>query len=58
VQSCFSQKRKTLRNNLRADSSEEQIDSALTAVGLRADVRAEQLTLTQFAEIFRQLKLL
>jgi 16S rRNA (adenine1518-N6/adenine1519-N6)-dimethyltransferase len=58
VQSCFSQKRKTLRNNLRADSSEEQIHSALTAAGLRADVRAEQLTLTQFAEIFRQLKLL
>jgi 16S rRNA (adenine1518-N6/adenine1519-N6)-dimethyltransferase len=58
VQTCFSQKRKTLRNNLRADSSEEQIHSALTAAGLRADVRAEQLTLTQFAEIFRQLKLL
>jgi 16S rRNA (adenine1518-N6/adenine1519-N6)-dimethyltransferase len=58
VQSCFSQKRKTLRNNLRADSSEEQIHSALTAAGLRADVRAEQLRLTQFAEIFRQLKLL
>jgi 16S rRNA (adenine1518-N6/adenine1519-N6)-dimethyltransferase len=58
VQSCFSQKRKTLRNNLRADSSQEQIHSALTAAGLRADVRAEQLTLTQFAEIFRQLKLL
>jgi len=58
VQSCFSQKRKTLRNNLRADSSEEQIHSALTAAGLRADVRAEQLTLTQFAEIFRRLKLL
>ena len=58
IQACFSQKRKTLRNNLRADSSEEQIHSALTAAGLRADVRAEQLTLTQFAEIFRRLKLL
>ena len=58
VQSCFSQKRKTLRNNLRADSSEEQIHSALTETGLRLDARAEQLSLPQFAEIFRQLKLL
>ena len=56
VQSCFSQKRKTLRNNLRSISSEEQIHSALTAAGLRADARAEQLSLAQFAEIFRQLK--
>jgi 16S rRNA (adenine1518-N6/adenine1519-N6)-dimethyltransferase len=58
VQSCFNQKRKTLRNNLRADSSEEQIHSALTETGLRLDARAEQLSLPQFAEIFRQLKLL
>jgi 16S rRNA (adenine1518-N6/adenine1519-N6)-dimethyltransferase len=57
VQSCFSQKRKTLRNNLRSISSEEQIHAALTAAGLRADVRAEQLTLAQFSEIFRQLRL-
>lgn len=56
VQSCFSQKRKTLRNNLRSISSEEQIHSALTAAGLRADARAEHLSLAQFAEIFRQLK--
>jgi 16S rRNA (adenine1518-N6/adenine1519-N6)-dimethyltransferase len=58
VQACFSQKRKTLRNNLRAISSEEQIHAALTETGLRLDARAEQLTLAQFAEIFRQLKLL
>lgn len=56
VQSCFSQKRKTLRNNLRSISSEEQIHSALTVAGLRADARAEQLSMAQFAEIFRQLK--
>jgi 16S rRNA (adenine1518-N6/adenine1519-N6)-dimethyltransferase len=56
VQSCFSQKRKTLRNNLRMEFSEEQIHSALTAAGLRLDARAEQLTLAQFAEIFRRLK--
>jgi 16S rRNA (adenine1518-N6/adenine1519-N6)-dimethyltransferase len=58
VQSCFSQKRKTLRNNLRSISSEEQIHAALTETGLRLDARAEQLSLPQFAGIFRQLKLL
>ncbi len=57
VQSCFSQKRKTLRNNLRSISSEEDVHSALTATGLRLDARAEQLSLTQFAQILRQLKL-
>ena len=55
VQACFSQKRKTLRNNLRSISSETRIQGALTAAGLRADARAEQLTLAQFAEIFWQL---
>jgi len=58
VQTCFSQKRKTLRNNLRATSSEEQIHAALTATGLRLDARAEQLSLAQFADVFRHLKLL
>ena len=49
VQACFSQKRKTLRNNLRAIASYEQINAALAKIGLRADARAEQLTLAQFA---------
>jgi len=57
IQACFSQKRKTLRNNLRSISSEKQIHAALIATGLRLDARAEQLTLAQFAEIFRQLGL-
>jgi len=56
VQACFSQKRKTLRNNLRTMASDEQIHAALAATKLRPDARAEQLTLAQFAEIFRQLK--
>ena len=56
IQACFSLKRKTLRNNLRSISSEEQIHAALAAAGLRADARAEQLTLAQFAEVFRQLR--
>jgi 16S rRNA (adenine1518-N6/adenine1519-N6)-dimethyltransferase len=57
VQACFSQKRKTLRNNLRSISSEEEIHAALNATGLRLDARAEQLSLSQFAEMFRQLRL-
>jgi 16S rRNA (adenine1518-N6/adenine1519-N6)-dimethyltransferase len=58
IQACFSQKRKTLRNNMRSISSEEHIHMALTTTGLRLDARAEQLTLAQFAEIFRPLRLI
>jgi 16S rRNA (adenine1518-N6/adenine1519-N6)-dimethyltransferase len=54
VQRCFSQKRKTLRNNLRAVASEERIRGAFAEIGLRADVRAEQLTLGEFAGLFRR----
>ncbi len=57
VQACFSQKRKTLRNNLRSISSEEEIHVALNVTGLRLDARAEQLSLPQFAQIFRQVRL-
>jgi len=55
VQRCFTQKRKTLRNNLRAVASEERIRSAFVAVGVKSDVRAEQLTLGEFAGLFRRL---
>ena len=56
VQACFSQKRKTLRNNLRSISSEEEIHAALNATGLRLDARAEQLSLPLFAEIFGRIR--
>jgi 16S rRNA (adenine1518-N6/adenine1519-N6)-dimethyltransferase len=56
VQACFSQKRKTLRNNLRAMASDERIHTALAAARLRPDARGEQLSLAQFAEIFRRLR--
>jgi 16S rRNA (adenine1518-N6/adenine1519-N6)-dimethyltransferase len=55
VQGCFSQKRKTLRNNLRAIASYERIHAALGAAGVPPDARAEQLKLAQFAKIFRQI---
>jgi 16S rRNA (adenine1518-N6/adenine1519-N6)-dimethyltransferase len=53
LQSCFAQKRKTLRNNLLGASSDERIHEALKKAGVRSDARAEQLSLTQFAAIFK-----
>jgi 16S rRNA (adenine1518-N6/adenine1519-N6)-dimethyltransferase len=53
---CFGQKRKTLRNNLRAVAADERIRGALAACGLASDARGEQLSLTQFAALFGQLK--
>jgi 16S rRNA (adenine1518-N6/adenine1519-N6)-dimethyltransferase len=55
VQTCFSQKRKTLRNNLLAIATDKKIHEALSAATLRPDARAEQLTLLQFAALFAQL---
>jgi 16S rRNA (adenine1518-N6/adenine1519-N6)-dimethyltransferase len=55
VQTCFSQKRKTLRNNLLPIATDKKIHEALAAIALRPDVRAEQLTLAQFAALFSQL---
>jgi len=55
VQSCFAQKRKTLRNNLRAIAPDARIADALVAAGLRSDTRAEQLSLAQFGQLFGNL---
>jgi 16S rRNA (adenine1518-N6/adenine1519-N6)-dimethyltransferase len=52
VQTCFGQKRKTLRNNLRALASDDRIHAALETCALRFDARAEQLSLAQFSELF------
>jgi 16S rRNA (adenine1518-N6/adenine1519-N6)-dimethyltransferase len=52
VQRCFRQKRRTLRNNLRALSSDAGIQKALQICSLRADARAEQLTVAQFSQLF------
>jgi 16S rRNA (adenine1518-N6/adenine1519-N6)-dimethyltransferase len=57
VQACFGQKRKTLRNNLRAIFSAEQVEATLSSSNLPGDARAEQLALAQFAELFRRLRL-
>ncbi len=52
---CFAQKRKTLRNNLRGTSSDDRIHAVLEKAGVRPDARAEQLTLEQFAAIFKEI---
>jgi len=53
---AFGMKRKTLANNLKKRYSEEQIRGGLKEAGVRADVRAEALSLEKSAEVFRSLK--
>ncbi len=55
IGACFGQKRKTLRNNLRAVMPDERFHAVLTDCGLRSDARAEQLSLAQFAALFAQI---
>ncbi|HEY6970902.1 MAG TPA: rRNA adenine dimethyltransferase family protein, partial [Candidatus Angelobacter sp.] len=52
---AFGMKRKTLANNLKKRYSEEQIRGALKEAGVRADVRAEALSLEKSAGVFRSL---
>ncbi|MGH9676156.1 MAG: 16S rRNA (adenine(1518)-N(6)/adenine(1519)-N(6))-dimethyltransferase RsmA, partial [Candidatus Acidiferrum sp.] len=49
VKLCFSQKRKTLVNNLRSVAKPAAVRAVLVASGLRLDSRAEQLTVAQLA---------
>jgi 16S rRNA (adenine1518-N6/adenine1519-N6)-dimethyltransferase len=55
VKECFAQKRKMLRNNLRARLG-TRTEDILQEAGLSADARAEQLTVSQFAALFRWAK--
>jgi 16S rRNA (adenine1518-N6/adenine1519-N6)-dimethyltransferase len=52
VKECFAQKRKTLRNNLRVRLG-DRTEDILEEAGLASGARAEQLTVPQFAELFR-----
>ena len=56
VKLSFSQKRKTLLNNLRSLAKPEKIRAALNSLSLRPDARAEQLTVAQFAALHRLLE--
>jgi len=55
VKSCFSQKRKTLVNNLKSRVKPELVHAALANLKLRADARAEQLSVANFAALLQQL---
>jgi 16S rRNA (adenine1518-N6/adenine1519-N6)-dimethyltransferase len=55
VKQCFAQKRKKLTNNLRALTTPEAIGNILHALGIRSDVRAEQLSVAQFAQLYHRL---
>jgi 16S rRNA (adenine1518-N6/adenine1519-N6)-dimethyltransferase len=55
VKLSFSQKRKTLVNNLRSLAKPEKIRAVLTSLSLRPDARAEQLTVAQLAALFPNL---
>ena len=53
---CFSQKRKTLRNNLRSVTPNGRAEALLDECGIRRDARAEQLDLAAFARLFARLE--
>jgi 16S rRNA (adenine1518-N6/adenine1519-N6)-dimethyltransferase len=53
VKTCFAQKRKTLSNNLRSLATPEHVRQLLKDLKLREDARAEQLTVAQFAAVYR-----
>ena len=55
VKVCFAQKRKTLVNNLKSFGKPEEVRVALEQCGIRADARAEQLNLSEFARLAREL---
>jgi 16S rRNA (adenine1518-N6/adenine1519-N6)-dimethyltransferase len=52
VKECFAQKRKTLRNNLRTRLGTRATEF-LREAGLSPDARAEELSVSKFAELFR-----
>jgi 16S rRNA (adenine1518-N6/adenine1519-N6)-dimethyltransferase len=58
VKMCFSQKRKTLVNNLKLRVQPELIREALAKLNLRVDARAEQLSVSNLAALSEQLHLL
>jgi 16S rRNA (adenine1518-N6/adenine1519-N6)-dimethyltransferase len=55
VKLSFSQKRKTLVNNLRSKAKPDRTRAALSSLNLRPDARAEQLTVSMFAALFSHL---
>jgi 16S rRNA (adenine1518-N6/adenine1519-N6)-dimethyltransferase len=55
LKQSFGQKRKTLWNNLKSQYQPDRLRAALDKSGVRADLRAEALTLEKSAALFRAL---
>ena len=55
VKLCFAQKRKTLVNNLKSRAKPELVREALASLQIRADARAEQLSVANLAALSQQL---
>jgi 16S rRNA (adenine1518-N6/adenine1519-N6)-dimethyltransferase len=53
---AFAHKRKTLLNNLRGQYKDDAVRAALKSARLRADIRAEALSLEKTAAVFRALQ--
>jgi 16S rRNA (adenine1518-N6/adenine1519-N6)-dimethyltransferase len=53
VKTCFGQKRKTLANNLRGLAEPARMRELLEQFKLRADARAEQLSVGELADVYR-----
>jgi 16S rRNA (adenine1518-N6/adenine1519-N6)-dimethyltransferase len=53
VKTCFGQKRKTLANNLRGLAEPARVRELLEQLKLRADARAEQLSVAELASVYR-----
>jgi 16S rRNA (adenine1518-N6/adenine1519-N6)-dimethyltransferase len=56
LKGCFAQKRKTLRNNLRAVAPDGRAELLLEECGIRREARAEQLGLAEMARLFARLQ--
>jgi len=50
---CFEQKRKTLMNNLKPVAGAEKAGGAIHAAGLKPGVRAEELSVEEFAALYK-----
>lgn len=53
---CFTQKRKTLRNNLRSLMPQERATTLLRECGMNLSIRAEEMRLAQFGRLFAAVK--
>jgi ribosomal RNA small subunit methyltransferase A len=52
VQACFAQKRKMLRNNLKAVCAEDTMDGAFEMLDRGAKIRPQELTMEEYVKLF------